>query len=192
MNDWISPPTRRELTLLLFCPTLFIVAFNASSSFRLIGLDSSAFIPFSSHPTPIGLDGRRLEGHRDRLEAEIFGEWEWEPGRIAGIKEAESTRLLHGRSYGHPDAYLRGEGRSGEQAMWLRGLGDGRYDRGEVELGSTSVNDDFVRWGEDVPRTMLVQHVPGTSSLFAPPPPPRPSLALGVNTALSPHRVHNT
>ena len=181
MNDCISPPTRRELTLLLFCATLFILAFNVSSSFRLIGLDSSTFIPFTSHPAPIGPDGRRLEGHRDRWEAEIFGDWEWEPGRIAGIKEAESKRLLHGRSYGHPDAYLRGEGRSGIQAMWLRGLGDGRYDRGEVDMGSTSVNDDFVRWGEDVPRTELLQHVPGTPSLFAP-----PLLALGVNTTYCP------
>jgi hypothetical protein len=166
MNDWISPPTRRELTLLLFCATVFILAFNASSSFRLIGLDSSTFIPFSSHPPPIGSDGRRLEGHRDHLEGEIFGEWEWEPGRIAGIKEVESTRLLHGRSYSHPDAYLRGEGLSGKQAMWLRGVGDGRYDRRVEELGSTSVNDDFVRWGEDVPRTELLQHVPGTLLFF--------------------------
>lgn len=162
MQEWTSPPTRRELTLLLFCATVFIVAFNASSSFHLIGLDSSSFLPFSSHAAPIGFDGRRLEGHRDHLESEIFGEWEWEPGHIAGVKEAESSRLLHGRSYGHPDAYLRGEGLSGRQAMWLRGLGEGRLGHGE-EFGSTSVNDDFVRWGDDVPRTELVQHIPGAS-----------------------------
>ncbi len=165
MNDWSSPPTRRELTLLLFCATVFIVAFNASSSFRLLGLDSSSFIPFSSHPAPIGKDGRRLEGHRDRLEGEIFGVWAWEPGCVAGVREAESSRLLHGRSYNHPDAYLRGEGRFGEQTMWLRGVGEGRHDQGK-DFGSTSVNDEFMRWGVNVPRTELVQHVPGTPSLL--------------------------
>lgn len=166
MSGWTSPPTRRELTLLLFCVTIFIVAFNASASLRLIGLDSSSLIPFSSsRPAPLGLDGRRLEGYRDRLETEIFGDWGWEPGHIAGVKEARSTRLLHGRLYDHPDAYLRGEGRSGEQAMWLLGVGEGLYGHGEG-LGSTSVNDDFVRWGEDVPRTELKQHVPGTPSFF--------------------------
>ncbi len=165
MSGWTSPPTRREFTLLLLCVTIFIVAFNASTTLRLIGLDPSSLISFSSSPAPIGLDGRRLEGYRDRWENEIFGEWEWEPGRIAAVKDAESTRLLHGRPHGHPDAYLRGEGETGEEAMWLVGVREGRYIQGEG-LGTTSVNDEFVRWGEDIPRTELRQHAPGTSSLF--------------------------
>ncbi|KAI0287548.1 hypothetical protein BC826DRAFT_1108391 [Russula brevipes] len=164
MSDWTSTPTRREFTLLLFCVTIFIVAFNASASLRLIGLDPSSIIPFSSGPAPLGLDGRRLEGYRDHLENEIFGEWEWEPGHIAGVKEAESTRLLHGRQHGQKDAYVRGEGRSGKQAMWLLGVGEGRYGHGEG-LGTTSVNDDFVHWDNDVPRTELRQHVPGFTIL---------------------------
>jgi hypothetical protein len=165
MSGWTSPPTRRELTLTLFCVTIFIVAFNASTTLRLIGLDPSSLITFSSSsPAPIGLDGRRLEGYRDRLENEIFGEWDWEPGKIAGIKDAESARLLHGRPHGHPDAYLYGEGKTGEQAMWLIGVGEGRYINGEG-LGTTSVNDEVVRWGEDVPRTELRQHIPGTCLL---------------------------
>ncbi|KAI0278082.1 hypothetical protein BGY98DRAFT_934005 [Russula aff. rugulosa BPL654] len=156
MSGWTSPPTRRELTLILFCVTIFIVAFNASTTLRLIGLDPSSLISFSSSPAPIGLDGRRLEGYRDRLENEIFGEWDWEPGKIAGIKDAEP--------HGHPDAYLYGEGKTGEQAMWLLGVGEGRYINGEG-LGTTSVNDEVVRWGEDVPRTELRQHVPGFTIL---------------------------
>jgi hypothetical protein len=148
------------LTLLLFCATVFIVAYNVSTSLRLIGIDASPLLPFSSRPIPIGPDGRRVDGYRDRLENEIFGEWDWEPGHIAGVKEAESARLLHGKSHG-PDAYIRGEGRSGEQAMWLQGVGEGRL---VLEEGSesTSVNDEFMRWGEEVPRTELRQHVPGT------------------------------
>ena len=162
MTSWTSPPTRRELTLLLFCVTIFIVAYNASTSLYLIGLSSSSLFPLSSRPAPIGPDGRRPEGYRDGLEKEIFGEWDWEPGHIAAVKEAESARVMHGKTYGHPDTYLRGEGQSGEQAMWLQGVGEGRYGQGEG-LGSTSVNDELVRWSEDVPRTQLKQHVPGAS-----------------------------
>jgi hypothetical protein len=165
MGNWTSPPTRRELTLLLFCVTVFTVAYNACTSLRLIGIDSSPILPFSSSPAPIGPDGRRVEGYRDHLENEIFGEWDWEPWHIAGVKEAESARLLHGRAHGHPDAYIHGEGLSGEQAMWLQGVGEGRFMLGDG-LGSTSVNDEFVHCGEEVPRTELRQHVPGRSKLF--------------------------
>jgi len=164
MSGWTVPPTRRELTLLLFCATIFIIAFNATTTLRLMGVDPSSLTSFSSSPVRLGLDGRRLEGYRDRLENEIFGEWEWEPGHIAGVKDAESTRLLHGKPHGHPDAYVRGEGRNGKQAMWLLGVGEGQYISGEG-LGLTSVNDGFVRWGEDVPRTELRQHTPGFTIL---------------------------
>lgn len=158
MSSWTTPPTRRELTLLLFCVTVFIVAYNANTSLRLIGLDSA------SRPAAIGPDGRRPEGDRDHLENEIFGEWDWDPGYIAAVKEAESARVMHGKTYDDPDAYIRGEGLTGEQTMWLQGVAEGRYGQGEG-LGSTSVNDDLVRWGKDVPRTELKQHVPGTSSI---------------------------
>jgi hypothetical protein len=160
----MAPPTRRELTLLLFCVTVFIVGYNVSTSLRLIGVDSSSILPFSSRPAPIGTDGRKIEGYRDRLENEIFGKWDWELGHIAGVKEAESSRLLHGKPLDHPDAYIRGDGKSGEQAMWLQGVGEGRFMLGEG-LGSSSVNDEFVHWNGEVPRTELRQHVPGTSTL---------------------------
>jgi hypothetical protein len=181
MTDWTSPPTRRELTLLLFCLTVFVVAYNVGTSFRLIGIDTSPLLPFSSRPAPIGSDGRRAEGYRDRLENEIFGEWDWDPGHIAGVKEAESARLLHGKSLGHPDAYIRGDGRSGEQAMWLQGVGEGRFVLAEGSE-STSVNDGFMRWGEEVPRTELRQHIPGTSISFL----LSPSGAVATNAAIRP------
>lgn len=181
MSGWMIPPTRRELTLVLFCLAIFIIAFNASASFSIIGLDLN---PFSSLRAPLGLDGRRVDGYRDSLENEIFGEWGWEPGRIAGVKESESTRLLHGKTHSHPNAYIHGEGLTGEQAMWLLGVGEGEYGT-EEGLGSTSVNDDFLRWGEDVPRTELRQHIPGTSlSRFR--------VCAWVNVARTVHRFHNS
>src|SRR6266404_4172090 len=160
MTSWFSPPTRRELTLLLFCVTIFILAYNTSASLRF------PLIPFLSRPAPIGPDGRKQEGYRDTLENEIFGEWDWEPGHVAAVKDVESARVMHGKPYDTPDTYIRGEGLSGERAMWLQGVGEGLYAQGEG-LGSTSVNDEFVRWGEDVPRTELRQHIPGASSILS-------------------------
>ena len=60
MVDWTSSassPTRRQLTLLLFCVTVFIVAYSVSTSFHLIGIDYSSTLAFSSRPAPIGTDG---------------------------------------------------------------------------------------------------------------------------------------
>ncbi|KAI0064387.1 hypothetical protein BV25DRAFT_1898814 [Artomyces pyxidatus] len=162
MGQWTSPPTRRELSLLLFCVTIFIIAYNADASLRLVGLDASV-LPFSSYkPAPIGPDGRRLAPYRDKLEAEIFGEWDWEEGRVAGAKTAEAARLMGKKGKG--DVYVHGEGVTGREAMWLQGVGEGKYGL-EEGMGTTNVNDDFVRWGEDVPRTTLVQHIPGFTIL---------------------------
>ncbi|KAI0266060.1 hypothetical protein BC834DRAFT_139560 [Gloeopeniophorella convolvens] len=156
-SSWTSPPTRRELTLLLLCVTAFVAAYNADASLRLAGL------PFARPPpAPVGPDGRRPAPLRDALEDDIFGTWDWDRGRVAGVKAAEGARVLHGAADGA--TYLRGEGRSGAQALWLQGVGEGRFGRGDG-LGSTSVNDELVRWGDDVPRTELRQHVPGYSIL---------------------------
>jgi hypothetical protein len=59
-----------------FCVTVFIVGYNVSTSLHLIGIDSSSVLPFSSRSAQIGTDVRRIEGYRDRLENEIFGEWD--------------------------------------------------------------------------------------------------------------------
>ncbi|KAI0052163.1 hypothetical protein FA95DRAFT_1553853 [Auriscalpium vulgare] len=157
MGQWTAPPTRRELTLLLFCVTVFIIAYNANTSLRLLGIDS--VLPFASQGS-IGPDGRRIEGYRDNLEDEIFGDWDWEEGHIAGVKTAEASRVFDKKG----DKYLHGEGVSGRQAMWLQGVGEGLYGQGEG-LGTTSVNDESVRWDEHVPRTTLVRHIPGFTIL---------------------------
>ena len=107
--------------------TVFIVGYNVTTSLHLVGIDSSSV---SSRPAPIGTDVRRIEGYRDRSENDIFGEWDWEPGHNAGVKEAESSRLVHGKPHSHPDAYVRGDRQS---------VGEGRFLLGEA-LGSTSVS----------------------------------------------------
>jgi len=173
MANWTAPPTRREVTIILFSVTLFVLAYNIDASLHLLGFDgSTSLLPFGhQRAAPIGPDGRRLEAFRDGLEDEIVGEWDWDEGRIAGVKAAEETRIKDGgkgKSWGtsrpQGDRYVHGEGLTGKNAIWLQGVGQSAYARGDG-LGSTTVNDDFVRWGDDIPQTTLVTHVPGASVL---------------------------
>ncbi|KAA1472566.1 hypothetical protein DENSPDRAFT_838882 [Dentipellis sp. KUC8613] len=170
MGQWTSPPTRRELSLLVFCVAIFILAYNIDASLRLVGLSA----PHATLSAPIGPDGRRPEAYRDGLEDEIFGEWDWEAGRIAGVKAAEETRIKGAvgkakgwgsSAKGWEDRYVHGEGLTGRMAMWLQGVGEGRYGQLDAELGLTSVNDESLKWGENVPRTTVVKHVPGYTIL---------------------------
>src|SRR5438477_11201379 len=118
---WLSPPTRREISLLLFSFTVFIFAYNLDITlsphnivFRNLGLAGSSVI---------GKDGRRPPGWRDRLENAIFGEWRWEEGHVAG--EGPDRRREKGTDrYG---------------AQWL-----GRVEIGDVanEVYGTTTTDD--------------------------------------------------
>ncbi|THH13806.1 hypothetical protein EW146_g6452 [Bondarzewia mesenterica] len=174
ISNWTSPPTRRECTLLLFCLSIFVLAYNFDASLRLLS-STSPSLPSSSSlfgialrsssAPPIGPDGRKPEGYRDALEGEIFGEWDWDEGRVAGVKASEETRIIEGSGKNKgQDRYVRGEGVPGRNAMWLQGVGEGAYGVGEG-LGSSNVNDGFVRWGEDLPASSLVAHVPGFTIL---------------------------
>jgi len=87
MPSWLAPPTRRELLLSLISLTVFVCAFNADTALHRLGYSMRLYSPFSGVVAPtIGPDGRRPEAYRDALEDEIFGTWDWEPGRIAGVK----------------------------------------------------------------------------------------------------------
>ena len=90
-----------------------------------------------------------------------MGTWDWEEGRIAGIKAVEETRIISGgkESSTGGDRYVKGEGLTGKNAMWLQGVSEGKYMRGP-NLGDTTVSDGLVHWS-DVPRTKVVFHSPG-------------------------------
>jgi len=163
MPSWLAPPTRRELLLSLISLTVFVCAFNADTALHRLGYSMRLYSPFSgSVAPPIGPDGRRPEAYRDALEDEIFGTWDWEPGRIAGVKQTESLRVKGGNEDG--DRYIYGDGLTGELALWLQGVGEGRY-TADPRLGSTTINEEFIRWGQEVPRTKVVFHEPGFTIL---------------------------
>jgi hypothetical protein len=139
--SWIAPPTRREITLVLFSLTVFIFAYNLdvtltphNAVFRKLGLASSSVI---------GKDGRRPSGWRDRLEDVIFGDWPWDEGHVSG--DGAERSVVKGSNRYH--------------AQWL-----GRGKTGPVGgsiYGDDKASDVINRWGNDVPTTEMIKHVPG-------------------------------
>jgi hypothetical protein len=88
---WTDPPTRREVTLVLFGITVFVLAFNLDNSLRLVGLDpvitEGAVLRKLGYPSThdeIGIDGRKPSMLDDPLEKQIFGDWEWKEGFVSG------------------------------------------------------------------------------------------------------------
>ncbi|KAJ7683011.1 hypothetical protein B0H17DRAFT_1014582 [Mycena rosella] len=146
MMRWTAPPTRREISLVIFSITVFALAYNIDTSMRLVGLSRQNAVLSRlglGGAAAIGADGRKPPGARDALEELIYGDWAWDAEEIAGD--------------GLERSQAKGVGRHG--AMWV-----GRRDAGPVtsrSLGEETVDQAFWRWGEDVPRTKVVKHVPG-------------------------------
>lgn len=71
--------TRREVTLLLFCFTVYIVAFNYEGSVRHY-VPSTVFsfsaVNLLTKANVFRHDGRRLEQFVDDLEREMVGDWD--------------------------------------------------------------------------------------------------------------------
>ncbi|KAJ6595851.1 hypothetical protein DFH09DRAFT_974054 [Mycena vulgaris] len=143
---WTAPPTRREISLVIFSVTVFALSYNIDSSIRLIGLNrqNAVFNRLGlGGSANIGPDGRRLLPSADPLEDMIYGDWAWDPNQIAGDGRERS----------------QGKGVGRYQAMWV-----GKRDAGpptSKSLGETTVDQAFWRWGDAVPRAKVVKHVPG-------------------------------
>ncbi|KAJ7753381.1 hypothetical protein DFH07DRAFT_824297 [Mycena maculata] len=143
---WTASPTRREISLIIFSLTVFALSYNIDSSIRLVGLTRQNAVLSRlglGGRAAIGPDGRRLPGARDALEDFIYGDWAWDAEQIAGDGVERSQ--------------AKGVGRHG--AMWV-----GKREAGPVtsrSLGPMTVDQAFQRWGDDVPHTKLVKHVPG-------------------------------
>ncbi|KAG5735657.1 hypothetical protein E4T56_gene4122 [Termitomyces sp. T112] len=95
----------------------------------------------------IASDGRRPPGWRDPLENEIFGTWAWEEDEVAGDGAERSQEV----------------GKGNHDAAWLGRKGVGELRGGS--LGDVTVNDGFLRWGEDIPKSRLIRHISGYSIL---------------------------
>ncbi|KAJ7081682.1 hypothetical protein C8R43DRAFT_1052552 [Mycena crocata] len=145
---WTAPPTRREISLVIFSLTVFALAYNIDSSVRLVGLSRQNAVLArlglgSSGHTAIGPDGRLPPGVRDALEDMIYGDWAWDADQIAGDGVERSQ--------------AKGVGRHG--AMWMDKRQVGALT--SSSLGEATVDQAFERWGDAVPRSRVVKHVPG-------------------------------
>lgn len=154
MMRWTAPPDRREITLLLFALTVFTVSYNLDTSIRLLGFDPAAtegavLSRFGLGGTKlIEKDGRKPAGRRDALEKEIFGDWGWDEGHVAGD--------------GRERSQAKGTGRHG--AVWASTSDTNKV--GVNEQVSPTVNDGLKWWNEDLPETVLMKHVPGTTKVY--------------------------
>lgn len=139
---WPAPPDRRELALVIFSLSIFTISYNLESSIQLLGLDpvrtQSVVNNFAfGRRNVIGSDGRKLKPWRDLLEDQMYGDWAWESGHIAGNQKQQEL--------GVDDIF---------DVMWQE------QEHLDV-LPEESVNHAFRHWGEDVPTTTVLQHVPG-------------------------------
>ncbi|KIK56611.1 hypothetical protein GYMLUDRAFT_61873 [Collybiopsis luxurians FD-317 M1] len=143
---WFAPPTRREITLLLFCATVFTFAYNLEHSLRYIGYDSSAVqtvsISRSGYSSNIQGDGRKSSGLRDQLDDLIIGNFDWNEEQVLNANLDRGQALGVGR----------------HDAMWV---GKNEQERLWPPTNEPGVSAGFWRWNEDVPTTSLVEHVPG-------------------------------
>ena len=153
---WFSPPDRREITLLLFCLVVYLLAYNIEISLHLLGVDSVAtsgalFSRIGLGKTrALARDGRKPNGWRDALELQIFGDWIWDQGHIAGDSDQQAQKIGTDHQYG---------------AAWaskaqVRQMAD------DV-LGDLSVNQALQQWRDSPPQTKVLKHVPGTCILAA-------------------------
>ncbi|TFK38131.1 hypothetical protein BDQ12DRAFT_684016 [Crucibulum laeve] len=148
---WTAPPDRREISLVLFALTVFLLAYNLEASLELLGVDpeASRSVVFNrivlGRTKVLGKDGRKPHAWRDPLERDIYGDFGWDEGHAAGDGEERSQP--------------KGNGRHG--AMWI-----GREAVGPLlgpKLGKTTVDQGLIWWSEDIPKTSVVKHVPGFS-----------------------------
>ena len=96
-------------------------------------------------------DGRRPHAWRDDLEKLIAGEWAWDEGQIAGVESGQAALVGAGTS--QRTIYNVGKKFASRSAT--------REFPGIGVTNGVTVNEQFTRWEQDIPRTTAIAHVPG-------------------------------
>ncbi|KAF9219516.1 hypothetical protein BS17DRAFT_420472 [Gyrodon lividus] len=133
--QWCSPPSRREISLALFSITTFILFYNLETSFSYFG-------PRSEEVVTAPQVGGKLSSWRDAWEMEIYGDWTWEEHQVA--KNAQKNRV---------------DDKSGKASSSLEAAVSVSLQ--PQIFGTVGVNDGFMNWGDEIPMTSLIRHVPG-------------------------------
>ncbi|KAI0760387.1 hypothetical protein C8Q74DRAFT_223807 [Fomes fomentarius] len=162
VRSWTAPPTRREVTLLLFSFTIFVLSYNLETSLSLVGVHPQKLK--STYLSSIGLgardpgfdaDGRRPKEWRDELEDIIVGDWEWHEGEVSGLSRGHATSSGSGSTAA---VYNFGLSRKHHRAA-------DEGDKGVSLSTGVTVEDQFIKWGKEVPQTQVVAHTPGFTIL---------------------------
>lgn len=145
---WPAPLEKRETALIFLSITVYLLAYNIDTSLRILGID-----PATTHGAlnrlgwvgtkEIGRDGRKPEGWRDALENNIYGDWTWSRGHIAGDGAERSQPV--------------GTGRHG--ATWT--AREPELINAGTSYSDSSVNDALTKWGINLPQTRVVKHAAG-------------------------------
>ncbi|KAI0642757.1 hypothetical protein C8Q79DRAFT_917243 [Trametes meyenii] len=162
IRSWTTPPTRREITLLLFSLTIFVLSYNLEASLGIVGVRPQKLT--SSYLSSLGLgakdpgfdpDGRRPKEWRDDLEKLIVGDWEWREGEVSGVARGSAAASGSGRT----GMIYNFAGNKKVSRSTQKG------DRGVSLDTGVTVKDQFIKWGKDLPETKVVVHTPGYSIL---------------------------
>lgn len=122
---WYSPPTRREISLIFFSLTVFVLFYNLESSFTSSPL---------SGKWPTSQANSKGAGAKKDWDDVIYGDWTWEEVQVA---ENAQKQALDKPKFAVAASF-----------------------RPQV-FGSVGVNDGILDWGDDVPTTTVLKHVPG-------------------------------
>ncbi|KAH9478453.1 hypothetical protein JR316_0008908 [Psilocybe cubensis] len=149
---WPAPLDKRETLLICLSITVYFLAYNIDTSMRILGID-----PATTHGAlnrlgwvgtkEIGRDGRKPEGWRDALENNIYGDWTWSRGHIAGDGAERSQPV--------------GTGRHG--ATWT--AREPELINAATSYSDASVNDALTKWGINLPQTRVIKHTAGYTIL---------------------------
>lgn len=157
-SSLLTPPTRREVTIVLFGLCIFVLAYNVDSSTRSSASGQPDFLTTKADPNlyadaalVLEHDGRRVPGWRDALEEQIMGTWAWPAGSVAdGIgrpPEGEGSRYMEHAIWG-PRM---------QQALNHNGAAAGI----KAGVGPLKQNDAVMKWDKNVPESKVLKHVPG-------------------------------
>ncbi|KAK7686027.1 hypothetical protein QCA50_010838 [Cerrena zonata] len=165
-RNWASPPTRREISLVLFAFTIFVLTYNIETSLRAVGVNTKlnagylSTLGFGNKDPGLDPDGRRPVEWRDDLEKVIVGDWDWKEGDIASVEHAQESLILldlgdavEASTY----IYKAGSGKTASRSATKEAIGVG-LNKG-VTLGG-----GLVWWGEkgnNIPDSRALVHVPG-------------------------------
>ncbi|KAI0346445.1 hypothetical protein BDW22DRAFT_1322917 [Trametopsis cervina] len=167
-RNWLAPPSRREVTLLIFSLTVFVLSYNLETSLRLVGVNPSKLS--SSYLGAYCLymcavlkdpgferDGRRPQAWRDDLENIIAGDWVWEEGEIAGVNRGQ-VGVDIGAGTTQRTIYNVGKKYKASRSAGRRDPGIG------LEEGTT-IDDQHLHLDGEIPETSTVAHIPGYTIL---------------------------